>query len=312
MHPASSIVFFTTASGAGYGLLFWLGLLRPLGLAPADPTFGVVALAVALVLVTAGLLSSTAHLGRPERAWRAFSQWRSSWLSREGVAAVATYVPAGLFGLALLLDWPGIAAATGLVAAAGAVVTVYCTGMIYASLKPIRQWSHPLVVPGYMVLSAFSGAVVMAALAAFWGGVHVPALLALPLGIGAIALKLSYWRSIDTSEPTSTAETATGLGHIGKVRPLDPPHTQSNYLMREMGFRIARRHAHKLRRIALAAGFGLPIALMLLALVLGGTAAAVLSVLAAAIALAGLLVERWLMFAEATHTVTLYYGNPAT
>ena len=57
---------------------------------------------IALVLITAGLLSSTAHLGRPERAWRAFSQWRTSWLSREGVAAVFTYVPAGLFALGAL------------------------------------------------------------------------------------------------------------------------------------------------------------------------------------------------------------------
>ena len=35
------------------------------------------ALALALLLITAGLLSSLKHLGRPERAWRALSQWRS-------------------------------------------------------------------------------------------------------------------------------------------------------------------------------------------------------------------------------------------
>ena len=27
MHPAFSVIFFTTASGAGFGLLSWLGLL---------------------------------------------------------------------------------------------------------------------------------------------------------------------------------------------------------------------------------------------------------------------------------------------
>ena len=106
MNPAPSIVFFTTASGAGYGLLFWLGLLRPLGLVPGVPAFALLCLALALLLITAGLASSLLHLGNPQRAWRAFSQWRSSWLSREGVAAVATYVPA----LALRLcaaDRPG-------------------------------------------------------------------------------------------------------------------------------------------------------------------------------------------------------------
>src|SRR3546814_17976234 len=87
MHPAYSVVFFTTASGAGYGLLALMGLFGALGLLPPDPWLGAVGLGMALAAITAGLLSSTVHLGHPERAWRAFSQWRSSWLSREGVAA---------------------------------------------------------------------------------------------------------------------------------------------------------------------------------------------------------------------------------
>src|SRR5882672_7010784 len=98
MHPSFSVIFFTTASGAGYGLLALLGVLTPLGVVPVSQLFGFVAMALAFGGITAGLISSTFHLGRPERALRAFSQWRSSWLSREGVAAVLTYVPAGLFG----------------------------------------------------------------------------------------------------------------------------------------------------------------------------------------------------------------------
>jgi len=307
MNPAGSIVFFTTASGAGYGLLYWLGLLRPLGLIPGDPWFGLVALGLALLLITVGLLSSLAHLGHPERAWRAISQWRSSWLSREGVAALLTYLPAVLFGIGLLGDIPALAAPMGLLAATSAMVTVYSTGMIYASLKPIRQWHHPLVVPGYLMLAAFSGAALLAMLAAFWGNGAVPAVLALLTGAGGVLLKTAYWRGIDTQPPEATAESATGLGQIGKVRPLDPPHTQTNYLLREMGFRIARKHAAKLRRIVLAAGFGLPMLLALLALLTGGAAAMALLTIGAVLALGGLLVERWLMFAEATHTVTLYY-----
>jgi len=311
MNPAPSIIVFTTLSGAGYGLLFWLGLLRPLGLVPQDASFGIVALLLALALVTAGLLSSTAHLGRPERAWRALSQWRSSWLSREGVAAVVTYVPAGLLFLALLLGWRGAAALFGLLAAAGAVATVYCTGMIYASLKPIRQWRHPLVVPGYLTLAAFSGAALLAMFGAFWGDGAVPAVIAVLAGAGGFVLKRTYWRAIDTEPPASTPETATGLGALGTVRTLDPPHTETNYLLREMGFRIARKHAARLRLIAQAAGFAAPLVLLLLGLLIGGGAAAVLATLAAVLVLLGLLVERWLMFAEATHTVTLYYP-PAT
>ena len=99
MHPALSIVFFTTASGAGFALLFLLGLAAPLGLLPQSGWFGFAALATAFILAAAGLVSSVFHLGRPERAWRAFSQWRSSWLSREGVMSVLTFVPAAVFGI---------------------------------------------------------------------------------------------------------------------------------------------------------------------------------------------------------------------
>lgn len=312
MKPAPSIVVFTTLSGAGYGLLFWLGLLRPLGLVPRDAPFAVATLLLALALVTAGLLSSLAHLGRPERAWRALSQWRSSWLSREGVAAVATYVPAGLLLLALLLERRAMATLFGLLAAAGAVATVYCTGMIYASLRPVREWRHPLVVPGYLTFAAFSGAALLAMLGAFRGGGAAPAALAILAGAGGFVLKRAYWAAIDSAPPASTPETATGLGLLGAVRALDPPHTETNYLLREMGFRIARRHAARLRLVALAAGFAAPVALLALALFAGGAVAAALATLAAALALLGLLVERWLMFAEATHTVTLYYPPAAT
>src|SRR6266481_3482090 len=103
MHPALSIVFFTTASGAGFALLLLIGLAVPLGLLPANGGFGFAALATAFVLAAAGLVSSVFHLGRPERAWRAFSQWRSSWLSREGVLAVATFIPAEIFAIGWVL-----------------------------------------------------------------------------------------------------------------------------------------------------------------------------------------------------------------
>src|SRR5437667_12525969 len=142
MHPTFSIVFFTTASGAGFALLFLIGIGVPLGLLPADPWFGVASLLTAFVLAAGGLLSSVFHLGRPERAWHAFSQWRSSWLSREGVLSVATFIPAAVFAIGWLLfgATSGFIGLCGILAAALAAGTIYCTGMIYASLKPIHQW----------------------------------------------------------------------------------------------------------------------------------------------------------------------------
>ena len=123
------------------------------------------------------------------------------------------------------------------------------------------------------------------------------------------ALKLGYWRHIDATAGASTTATATGLGGPSTpVRLLDAPHTEENYLMREMGFRVARKHAAKLRRIALAAGFAAPLALLLLAGLLGGWPGAIASLLAVPAVGLGLLIERWLFFAEARHTVMLYYG----
>ena len=74
MNPALSVIFFTTASGGGYFLLALMGGLGALGLLPATPGFGLAGFLLGLGMVTAGLLSSTFHLGHPERAWRAISR----------------------------------------------------------------------------------------------------------------------------------------------------------------------------------------------------------------------------------------------
>ncbi len=310
MHPAFSVIVFTTASGAGYGLLALTGLAFAAGALPESGWFGGLALGTALVLVTGGLLASMLHLGHPERAWRAFSEWRSSWLSREGVAALAVYGPAGLLGLGWVVfearnGWT-IAAALAL--APLALATIHCTAMIYRSLKPVHQWCNRWVVPNYFALGLMSGALWLSALLAWWGTGRWSAALALAAIALAAPLKFAYWRFIDTTRAKSTPESATGLGDLGKVRPLDPPHTGENYLLKEMGFKLARKHGQKLRRIALALAFVVPFWFALLAFFAGGFIAAAAATLATLSAMAGLLVERWLFFAEAKHTVMLYYG----
>jgi DMSO reductase anchor subunit len=309
MNPALSVIFFTTATGAGYGMLFWLGMLAVANAIPPGRVFAPASLALSLLFVTFGLLSSTFHLGHPERAWRALSQWRSSWLSREGAASLITYLPALLFGIGLVVFhrsdgvWSLFAALTAL----GALVTVICSAYIYRSLKPIPRWANGWVLPNYLSLAAMTGAFWLAAMAAiFRVDAFLFGCLAAILVVPALLLKSGYWRHIDSAGGRSTAESATGLA--GPVRLLDPPHTSQNYLLKEMGYRIARRHAARLRIMVFAAAFAVPLVLELAGLLLGGIPRAVLFVLAAPLATAGVLVERWLFFAEAKHTVTLYYG----
>ena len=104
-----------------------------------------------------------------------------------------------------------------------------------------------------------------------------------------------FWRSLAT---------ATGLSGLGAVRSIMPPHTSENYLQHEMGFVVARKHAARLRIIALVGGGVVPAALVLF----GRGSAPVLG-LAVLLHLAGVFVERWLFFAEAKHVVSLYYGD---
>jgi len=181
--------------------------------------------------------------------------------------------------------------------------------MIYATLRAVPRWHSPWVVPGYLALALMSGALALNALT-LWLGSGPPELplLAVLATLAAAAVKVGYWRAVDHAGPSATAASATGLGP-GEVRLFEAPHTAASFLTQEMGFQIARRHAAKLRRLALALAFAGPAALLLLGLVLGGAAAAPLATLAFLVAAPGVVIERWLFFAEAVHVVTLYYGR---
>jgi DMSO reductase anchor subunit len=314
MHPAYSVILFTTASGAGYGLLIWLCIAALFDWTPIESASGYVDFGLAFALITAGLLSSTTHLGRPERAWRAFSQWRTSWLSREGVLAVATYIPAGItaIGWAIFEDNTGIYAIAALLTIPLALATVYCTGMIYASLPTIRQWHQLLTTPVYLALSLASGAVLGTLLLAIFDEEEaIGAWVTLVAIAVAALLKWLYWRRIDEEARDYTAEDATGLGRIGKVRVLEPPHTQANYIMREMGYAVARKHAEKLRLAVYLFAFAIPALLLICVLETEPSTGIFAAALACVSMGLGLVVERWLFFAEAQHVVTLYYGADA-
>jgi DMSO reductase anchor subunit len=311
MHPARSVIFFTTSSGAGYGLIVATVMLDCLGMVPPDAAATIALIGCAVVLIVAGLLSSTLHLGHPERAWRALSQWRSSWLSREGVAAVATFVPIGAYALLRLVGDPAsmVTLGAGLTAALGSLVTVYCTAMIYASLRPVQAWATAWTPVAYVALALMTGAVLFNAIAGVLGFPEpVAAVMAMVLIVAGLGAKAGYWARMDRPAAISTPETATGLGALGKVRLLEAPHTEANYLMKEMGFRIARRHAGRLRVLAVCLGFAIPCLGVAAALVLDTGVGFVVVFAASIVMVPGILAERWLFFAEAKHTVGLYYG----
>lgn len=309
MRPALSVIFFTTLSGAGYGLLAWLGAhcaWRPLPLSSAG---ALALLGFALALVTAGLLSSVLHLGQPLRAWRAFSQWRSSWLSREGVLALSAYLPALV--LAALL-WRGeygwAMRLAGATLALASLATVACTAMIYASLRTIPAWSHPLVLPSYLGFALLTGGAWLWAALAWtgWSPRNGTLLIGLLVLVTLVLIKLRYWHRLRRRALPVDRASATGLRGLGEVTAFERPHTEANFVTREMAFVLARKHARALRLLALALFAVIPLLLYALALAGALPWPPALALLALA-TLTGAFVERWLFFAEARHVVTLYY-----
>jgi sulfite dehydrogenase (quinone) subunit SoeC len=307
MNPAYSVILFTTASGAGYGLLALLGLVGFNHGQASSQAFALTTLFIALALITVGLLSSTLHLGHPERAWRAFSQWRSSWLSREGVAAVATYPVALMFGAAWsgVIHAPSVIKPLGLLTLAMCTGTVFCTAMIYRSLVTIRQWNHKLVWPVYVLFALATGATLLPAIAVWFDRWQIFQAILAGLALVALAFaKFVYWRSIDAIPRTHTTGEATGLGE--NVRMWELPHTNQNFIQKEMGFVVARKHALKLRQFTFVL-----LAVALLATILSVVITPWFASIAAVASLAAAVVERWLFFAEAEHVVNLYYGRAA-
>ena len=311
MHPALSVVLFTTSHGAGYGLLAILGVLGPLGWLPSDPRFGIVALASALGAATLGLMMSTLHLGHPERALRAYTQWRSSWLSREGMLATITYIPACVFGFGwiFLEKLDGIWGAFGIATSVLAIVTVFATAMIYRSIKTVHPWCNDFVPPLYIAHGMLSGAIWLNMLLLLFDAPwpNFALFTSASLGIGWV-LKFQYWRYIDRTSHPATPGTATGLSSYGPVRLFEAPHTQDNYLIREMGYVLAPARKNALRLFVHMALFALPIVLTAATAFLPTSIGAAVMVFVFVLAGLGIIVERWLFLAEGRHAVTLYYG----
>ncbi|OYU39851.1 MAG: dibenzothiophene desulfurase [Pseudorhodobacter sp. PARRP1] len=288
MHPAPSVILFSVLSGAGFGLLFYLGF----GLAHPSGWAAFLWWGLGYALAVIGLSASTFHLGNPQRALLAFSQWRSSWLSREAwtsVAALVLLAPMALsdwlgLGLPRGFGWPGAVLALG---------TVFTTSMIYAQIKAVPRW-HLWLTPVMFLTFALAGGAVLA------GQSFAPVLLAVLL-----VVLLAIWQVGDGqfARRAQTLGTATGLDRIGTVTVFEQAHTAGNYLLREMIFVVGRKHAQKLRGLAMVLTCLLPA--VALAISTGWWA----FVAAAVCHITGALAARWLFFAEAEHVVGLFYGK---
>lgn len=314
MHPALSVIFFTVTSGIGYGLFMILALLGLWDETLITQRTGVPAGGIALILVTAGLLSSMFHLANPKNAWRALHRFRTSWLAREGAFAILFYFPATLY---TALWWFNDNRSTDLwsvlsiLVFAFAFVVVFCTGMIYACLKTIRQWHTPLVPTNYLLYSLLSGTVLLLLIKAYLVPrdleiLHWASIVLLGLALTTHLIYL-YWTS---KKEGPTINTATGFTRA-TVRLLDVGHTAPTFLTEEFGYvnTLSPRLANTLHWLCLLLAFVLPLLLLTFALdcmqsfwLYGGAFVSLV---------VGLAIERWLFFARANHVVNLYHGSQA-
>ncbi|SDY93001.1 DMSO reductase anchor subunit [Jannaschia faecimaris] len=287
MQPAPSVIIFSTLSGAGFGLLFFLGLGMPS--VSGGIAFGFYV--IAYLLAVGGLMASVFHLGNKKNAWKSYSQWRTSWLSREGWFAVSALLLMGIHAFFQVFFGTTIST-IGWLGAALSLCTVFATGMIYAQLKTIPRWSQP-ATPAFFVVAALAGGALLS---------NNPNLAIVLLIVLAVVVGFHWWKGDSRfAEAGSTIGTATQLN--GKVSLWEKPHTGENYLTHEMVYQVARKHAVKLRVIALVLMTAVPVGLVV---IFGAHHIPVL--LAVVSHLAGLFAQRWLFFAEAEHVVGLYYG----
>jgi DMSO reductase anchor subunit len=320
MHTALSVILFTVLSGAGLGALALVALADLASGAGGSglPVPWTRAAMLGLLFLIAGLCCSTLHLANPKNAWRSATRFRTSWLSREAVFALAllvvaaAYVAARQFGAAFALR-----IILALATAALAWTVLYCTAMIYASLKPIRAWHTARVPLAFLLLGHASGALLVAAVLAGYG-LTAPflTLLAAVLFVTGALAKLDYWRYLTGGEGAVTIEQAIGVRRgvgpggdrsVMAARLLDAGHSRGTFLTREFVVTQPERLRRLARATVLLAGFAVPLVWLAAGLPEWRGAA-----LALGACLVGFGAERWLFFAEARHTVRLFHGDRRT
>ena len=293
MKPAVSLIIFTVFSGFGFGLLFWLNL----NLHSSLNFPNILIFPTAFFIAISGLISSSFHLGNPQRALLAFTQWRSSWLSREAILAVLTLFLTFTHSVLIIffelyLSW------LGFISALGCLLTIFSTAMIYTQMKTVPRWNMKITPVLFLLYGIVGSSIIL-------NDPFFSSSLFILLGL----VQIFTWKIGDQQfDASSTINTATGLAKNNIIRMLEPPHTGSNYLLKEMVHIVGQKHIYKLRLISIFVLSFIPAILCLITIISLQNYTTILIVIAV-INVFGTLISRWLFFSEAEHVVGLYYDR---
>ena len=322
MHPAFSVIFLTTLIGAGQGL--FLALITgqsyaAVQLLPSQDStsFYAYGSVIVMLFLIGGLIASFFHLGRPERAWRAASQWRTSWLSREVIVLPILMVLVFVYGVMHYFEWDTVLftskeganlSLTLVVGAFGSLATFalfLCTGMIYACLKFLQEWHSPLTVINYLLLGTASGFVLATAFANY----SAPDLMHF-FGVWATIITLTAFVTRSASlirnariKGKSTIQTALGVRH-NKIQQKSMGFMGGSVNTRDFFHHASLVLFKSMKWIFIVLTFIVPLIVLWYGIKNAETGI-LLTVFV--IQYVGLIAERWFFFAQANHPQNLYY-----
>ena len=309
MHPSKSIIFFTVISGTGYGI--FIGLLFNILFMEISYSlnYKLFISLVSFLMIVLGLLSSTLHLGHPERAWRAFSQWKSSWLSREGLVSVITFFPMVLFYYFWINNINGYVFLL-IILCIFSLLTIFCTGQMYATLKTIPSWNNSLVTPIYIFNGITVGSLFVYSINFYFNySTFLYEKFIIITIILNLLLKISYWILIRQKTDTNI-QTAVGI-KSKNISFFEGPHTGKNYLTTEMINKSNNKNNNFLRLTFCILTFIIPLYMInqYSTLVADQFILKLSMIFVFILALVGMIIERYLFFIQSKHVVGLYYGN---
>lgn len=323
MHPTFAVIFLTTLIGVGQGLFLALFTEQSYSavklLPPQDSSYYVTGSFIALAFLIGGLIAAIGHLGKPSymitRAWRGVFRWRTSWLSRELIALPLVMGLVFIYGAVHYFGWDAdlfgapelngqLTLVIGTITSAAVFALFIATGMIYASIKFLQEWSSPLTVLNYLLLGSASGFTLAAAYAAYSAPVLVGfyAGWAIIITFAALITRGASLIRNTRIKYKSTIQTAIGVRHT-KVQQKAMGMMGGSFNTREFFHGATAAFFKSVKWIFLVLVF--PVPLLLLWAGMDGSKG--LLVMAFVIQYVGLLFERWFFFAQANHPQNLYY-----
>jgi len=314
MHPEMSLVVLTVLAGTGQGIFILLVALNTLFSSAVPSGFVMTGGILSLLLQVVGIISSTSHLGNPQRGWRAMLMIKNSWLSRE---VITLSMSVGAAAVYLLLSFYGIAGAplliVGLAGIAANIGFYISSSMVYASVKFIREWANVYTPLNFMAFGITSG--IAAGLPVLYRTnadpfiIHGVTLILTVLTVLCLLMKILAYRFNANTYVSVNIKNALGINDPD-IKLIDMGSSYDHYNTKEYFHRITEKANAGTKSLVVNIAFVLPLIIWVsIALKLTGGYSLLLSIIAAVSMTAGLVVERRLFFIHGNNIQNLYYNN---